>query len=148
MTILGIDHGSKRVGLAVGDTSTLMVFPLRSIEREGMNDDQLIAEIMEIAKTEGAAHFVIGMPGSMRHGEAASKVETAVRAFVDKFKTKTSLTVDTEDERMSSKAADRKRIMLGVSKKKFDRDAVAAAEILQTYVERHFRHDDIEWRKE
>jgi RNase H-fold protein (predicted Holliday junction resolvase) len=52
------------------------------------------------------------------------------------------MTVDLEDERLTSKLAERKRLMFGVSKKNYDKDAAAAAEILQTFMDSHFRHED------
>jgi putative Holliday junction resolvase len=145
MTILGIDYGSKRIGLAVGDVASFIIFPHASIERDGRTDDEVIAEILEVAKVEGVGHIVVGIPKSMRAGAPAGGTEQAARTFYDKLRAATTITADTEDERMTSKAADRKRVFYGIPKQKFDRDAAAAGEILQSYMDRHFRRDDVSW---
>ena len=70
----------------------------------------------------------------------AGDIERAALSFVDELRAVVpeGMAVDTEDERLTSALADRWREMSG-AKGKFDRDAAAAAAILETYIERNFR---------
>lgn len=145
MVILGIDYGTKRIGLAVGDSSTGMVFPLRSIER-GSSLDEAVGAVLEAARAESAVHFVVGVPRRLQgNGHPVGDTERQALDFKNALQAKTDLTVETEDERMSSGLADRWRLMAGTKKSKFDRDAVAAAVILESYIMRRFPREDISW---
>lgn len=144
MTILGIDYGTKRIGLAVGDSSTGMVFPLRSIER-GSSLDEAINAVLEAARAESAVHFVVGVPRRLKGSGDVGDTEREALGFVAALQAKTELTVETEDERMSSALADRWRLLAGTKKSKFDRDAASAAVILESYIMRRFPREDISW---
>jgi putative Holliday junction resolvase len=142
MTILGIDYGTKRIGLATGDSGSSLVFPLRTIERkEGLD---AVAAVLEAARAESAGRVVVGVPRRMTgRGGAAGETERQALAFAESLlagavKLGMTVEVDTEDERMTSALADRWQEMSGGKKGKFDRDAAAAAAILETYIERNF----------
>lgn len=139
MIILGVDFGTKRIGLASGDTSVTMAFPLRSIANEG--PDAAVAATLAAAKQEGAERIVVGMPHRMTgEGEAQGaepgETETRVRAFIAALGKKTALPVETEDERLTSAYVDSLRKSVGGKQKDFDRDSAAAAAILETFMQR------------
>jgi putative holliday junction resolvase len=143
MVILGIDYGTKRIGLATGDSSTGLVFPLRSIER-GSSLDEAVSATLEAVRAESAEHIVVGIPRRLTgEGQQLGDTEREALAFVDALKAKTGLTVETEDERMTSALADRWRMLSGTKKSKFDRDAASAAVILESYVMRRFPREDV-----
>lgn len=136
MLLLGVDFGKKRIGLATGDTDTRMAFALTTID--GSDQRAAIAEIGRIAAKEGTEKLVVGIPVPLARADGAPRanVEAEARAFAVALAEGTGLPVDTEDERLSSRAADRIRAMSETKKTKFERDAVAAAMILETYLER------------
>lgn len=132
MRLLGVDYGTKRVGLAIGDTAPFFVEPLKTIEG-GKDAAQQVAEV---AIEEDAEMIVVGLPVSLaghQGGETAEKV----RIFIEELEKITPLKVCVEDERLTTVIADRMHREFGISsRKKFDRDAVAAAVMLETYIER------------
>lgn len=134
MIVLGIDFGTKRIGIASGDTELAMAFPLRSVA----GGERAAGDVADIAVKEGAGRIVVGIPRRMT-GDAsaeAGETEQLALAFVEELRAATQITVDTEDERLSSAYADSVRSLSGAHHKDFDRDAVAAAAILETYLVR------------
>lgn len=136
MVILGVDYGTKRIGLATGDSASALVFPLRTIDRTAASD--AVAAVLDAARAESAERIVVGVPRRMTGGSETGETERAALAFVGALRAETGIPVDTEDERMTSALADRWRHMEGRKKGKFDRDAAAAAAILESYIERTF----------
>lgn len=140
MIILGVDFGKKRIGLASGDSTTRMAFPFKSID--GTDQAAAIAEIVAAARAEGAERIVIGIPRPLAKadGVVRANVEAEALAFAEALRTAAApLLVEEEDERLSSRMADRWRELSETKKKNFNRDAAAAAAILETYLERVFR---------
>ena len=135
--ILGVDLGARRIGLAVSDPTGLIASPLRVLERSGDADVDRRA-IVAVAREEEAATVVVGLPKEMsgRSGiaaaAAAAEVE-AIRALAPE------LTVEVVDERLTTVIAQRSLIEAGVSrrKRKGTVDKVAAAVILQSYLDAH-----------
>lgn len=138
MRILGIDFGTKRIGLAVGESTSPLVLPSRTVSAEPF--DAAIDAVLAAAAEESAELLVVGVPHRLAKGEGpAGETELLVAKFVEALKAKTDIAIDTEDERMTSALADRWREMAGTKKGNFDRDAAAAAAILETYIERRFK---------
>src|SRR5512142_690281 len=135
MVILGIDYGSKRIGLATGDSGSGFVFPLPAVVR-GPGVDHLKA-ILDAAKAESATHIVVGVPKRMT-GEApvAGEIEQESRAFAAELEKRSGLTVDVEDERMSTALAKRLCESAAHRGEKVDEDSVAACVILESYIHR------------
>jgi putative Holliday junction resolvase len=133
--VLGVDLGSRRIGLAVSDPGGVIASPLRVLERTG-DADRDRAAIVAAAREEEAAAIVVGLPTEMsgRKGEAA-RAATAERDAL------AALVPDLEvvlvDERMTTVIA--QRAMVGAGMKRKDRkqqvDKVAAAVILQSYLD-------------
>jgi putative Holliday junction resolvase len=136
MLLLGIDFGTKRIGLASGDSSLAMSFPLRSLVNSSSAD--VVAGVLAAAVEVGAEKIVVGIPHRMTGEEDATPGDTEerARAFIAALSAQTQLPIDTEDERMTSAYVDSVRRSVGGKDKDFDRDAVAAAAILETYMQR------------
>ncbi len=117
---LGVDWGTKRIGLAMGNNITGVASPYGVVA--GLYD------LMEVVKKEGIDKIIIGEPLKMKD----NKLETdpRYRDFLDILKEETELPIVRIDERLSSKHADS---LVGDKKTKADRDAVAAMLILQSY---------------
>lgn len=132
MRLLGIDYGTKRIGLATGDTDTSLAFPLRTIPNDGV----ALAAIAAAVKDEGADRIVVGMPTRLAGEGSEGDVEAAVRAFVERLRSAVTIPIETEDERMTSAVADRLRKDADRKERDFDRDAHASAILLESYIQR------------
>jgi len=135
MRYLGIDYGTKRIGLAIGDDETGFAFPFMTVANQPGHDP--VAAIATLVAEENVGTLVVGMPYRMS-GEHAEKGETVVliEQFVADLKHRLAIPVETEDERMTSAYVDRMRKDAGMKKEHFDKDATAAAAILDTYLTR------------
>jgi len=133
MRYLGVDYGTKRIGLAVGEDSPFFVGPLRTIESEG--SEGAAKAVAAAAEEESAGVIVVGMPYALPGGEEGETAKL-VREMIGVLKKLTASEVMIEDERMTTAYAERLRRESGASSKKFDKDAAAAAAILETYIEK------------
>lgn len=122
MKILGIDYGTKRVGLAISDeTQTL------ARELEIVSPSVVVKKIQELIDQESVVAVVVGLPLNMS-GEETKKTKE-IRSFLEKLKTKVSVPVETFDERLSSVMAGN---LPGGNK---NVDSLAAQIILQNYLD-------------
>ena len=131
MRFLCIDLGDKRTGLAICDGDEILASPLAVLEGQ----KKLLDEIIEIARQNQVEGLVFGLPLNMDDSEGQRAIQT--RKFADQIKEKTNLPIFFQDERLSSFTAQNKLSQTGLThKKKKDRiDALAAAEILKTFIE-------------
>ena len=128
MNILGIDFGTKRVGLALGDTESASCVPWKVLEKP--TTAALLQELVLIVKEEGIRTLVIGEPLALdgTRGKAAKNVD----AFVSELQSLLPhIPTHLVDERFSSKLADQFTEQYGIG-----RDALAAAAILQSYLDK------------
>jgi putative Holliday junction resolvase len=132
MAILGLDIGEKRIGVALADG--LLAIPLTVIDRTGEAAE--MEQLLALAREYGAERIVVGLPRSMdgsigRQAERVLAFSGALAQYVD-------IPVDTWDERLSTVAAERLLLDTGMKRKrrKGKRDAMAAAIILQAYLDR------------
>ena len=131
---LGIDHGSKRIGLAVSDPEGKVALPAGTLESRGLKRD--LAAIREVVETRQVDRIVVGLPVHM-DGRAGRQAEAA-RAFAQHLAQELRLPVDTMDERWTTKEAERALRETGRKgkQKRAVIDSVAAALLLRTYLER------------
>jgi putative Holliday junction resolvase len=131
MRTLGLDVGERRIGVAISDPDGRLALPLRTHERRG--DD--VGALIDLATREEARRIVVGLPLSLdgSHGQQAAVAE----AFAERLRTRGEIEVVLWDERLSSREADHHLRASGVRGKaaKANRDAVAAAIILQSYLD-------------
>jgi len=135
MRIMGIDLGSRRVGIALSDAAEIMASPSSTIHLDDPGD--AIAEIMTLARDESVEAYVVGLPLSLS-GEDTGQTQIS-RDFADQLASMSGLTVQLVDERLSSRAANSVIKQVGAAKRGLsgsgETDRVAAAIILQTYLD-------------
>ena len=134
MRVLGIDLGSKRIGVAVSDSGGLMASPYEVVARSGSEtiDHQ---RLIEIAQEVGAERFVVGLPLSL-DGSVGPAAETAL-AEAHRLGATTDLPVELYDERFTTVSADRslmERNMKADARRRII-DKVAAAVMLQAWLD-------------
>ncbi|HUZ07407.1 MAG TPA: Holliday junction resolvase RuvX [Candidatus Paceibacterota bacterium] len=133
MRILALDHGTRRVGVAVSDETRTIAQPLEYILAEPFAD--FLARLKKILVEKEIDLVLIGLPRNMdgSHGPAAQKVE----AFVAVLKTAITVPIKMWDERLTSAMANRILIHGKVrrSKRKEKVDKMAAAILLQSYLD-------------
>lgn len=141
MKFLGLDYGTKRIGLAMADDETRLASPLGIIENK--SPSFVVEELEKIIKEEEIKKIVVGLPIGLEHERpplpplikgGAEEMLKKVLGFVDYLKSKLDLIIETEDERFSSEQA--KSLMVGLGRKRADKDTVAAMIILQSYLDR------------
>ena len=134
MRILGLDIGEKRIGVALSDPLGIMAGALTVIERT--TDEAAIKQILDLACENEVERIVVGMPRSL--DGSLGKQAQAVQSFIDSLKGHTQLPLVTWDERLSTVAAERTMLEIGMKrdKRKKRRDSLAAAFILQGYLDR------------
>jgi putative Holliday junction resolvase len=99
--ILGFDYGTRRVGVACGNTLTLSARPLKTLSR---GNTPPWSEIALLVHEFSPALFVVGLPYNMDGTETA--LTPAVRVFADELGTRFNVPVALVDERLSSRAAE------------------------------------------
>lgn len=131
--IIGLDHGAKRIGAAVGDTETGMAFARSAIQRRNLNDD--LAVVGELCSRESANLVVIGLPLNMDGSEGDQAA--AARSFGAAVE-RIGLKIAYEDERLTSWEAGRRLAEAGRRPRRGsgELDSTAARLILQQYLDR------------
>ena len=124
--------GSRTIGLAMSDESGTVAFPLTTIRRKGVRED--LDVLMELLDAHGVQTVVVGMPLHMS-GEMGLRCRR-VMAFVEALKKKWTGRIETWDERLSTRAAERVLLEADLSREKRKRvvDKIAASVILQGYL--------------
>ena len=133
MRILAVDHGEKRIGIALSDPTGTIASPLTVIKHVSRMMDA--AQVANVATEQGAELIVVGQSFD-EEGNPNLAGRRAAR-FAEALKEQTSLPVVLWDESFSTQDARAARIELGVSRKKRagHHDAFAAVMILQSYIE-------------
>ena len=125
---LGIDHGTRRLGVAVGDAETGIATPLRQLPA----DERCWEAILELAGEYAAVGIVVGWPLNADGTEGAQG--RLARKFAAKLAGATGLDVRMWDERLSSFEADQRlKGTMTRKRKKRRHDAVAAAAFLEDF---------------
>jgi putative Holliday junction resolvase len=120
---LGIDWGEKRIGLATAEEELNMALPLGTVAD--------VAGILQTIEEEEITKIVLGRPYQMASLEHT--INPDFLKFVELLESQTNLPVIQIDERLSSLAAD---AMGGPKKMRAGRDEIAAALILQSYLDK------------
>jgi putative Holliday junction resolvase len=133
MRILALDHGSKRIGVAMSDETRTIAQPLEFIPAGPFAD--FLARLRQLIREKEIGLILVGLPRNMdgSYGPAAEKVQTFVAALRDAV----VVPVETLDERLTSAQANRVLIQGGVrrAKRKEKVDKMAAAILLQSYLD-------------
>ena len=137
MRIMGLDFGSKTVGVAVSDSLFVTAQGVEIIRRKEENKlRQTLARIEELITEYEVGEIVLGLPKNMNATEGA-RVDLTME-FKEKLERRTGLPVQMWDERLTTVAADRAMMEAGVRRenRKDYVDMIAASLILQGYLDR------------
>jgi putative Holliday junction resolvase len=131
MIILGIDYGSRKVGLAYSDETELIAAPLSTIFVK--NDADLIAQIKTLALKKKFAKIVLGIPSGWQNVDSPQTAN--VKRFAELLRKEMLMSVEFWDESYSSQRAE-----AGArGKKRANSDSEAARIILQEYLD--YQHE-------
>lgn len=139
MRVIGLDYGTKTVGVAISDEMKLIAQPLVTIERKQANKlRQTYAAIEKIIEEQQVELIVLGYPKNMNNTEG-ERVE-ATKEFKEALERRTGLEVILVDERLTTVEANRILEDTGValSARKEHIDKMAAAIILQNYLDTEY----------
>ena len=136
MRIMGLDFGSKTVGVAVSDSLLMTAQGVEIIRRKEENKlRQTLARIEELIVEYEVGEIVLGLPKNMNATEGI-RVELTLE-FKDKLERRTGLPVHMWDERLTTVAADKTMMEAGIRRenRKEYVDKLAAVYILQGYLD-------------
>jgi putative Holliday junction resolvase len=130
--LIGIDHGIKRIGIAVSDGMGIIARELTVIYRTSRAED--FAKINDIAKQENAIGFVIGIPQNPNAPDGVHTQADTVRLWIERFRESTNLPIATTSEYLTSEEA--RQIAIEKRRKPQDPiDDIAARIILQSFLD-------------
>lgn len=131
--VIGLDHGSRRIGVAVGNEETGQAFPRPALLRRKVAAD--IEQIAALARAEGARRIVLGLPRNMDGSEGSQAA--AARAFGAQLSA-IGLDVVFVDERLTSWQAGEQLAAAGRRPERGsgEKDSAAARLILQEWLDR------------
>ena len=133
---LGIDHGNKRIGLALSDPMNIIAKPFKTLTYS--NPADLMNALKDIIESESVERIVLGLPKGMK-GQDTVQTEVVMN-FADQLKAQLDIPIQLIDERLSSVSAEKaliqQEVKTGYNKGRIDQ--TAAAIFLQQYLE-HIR---------
>jgi putative holliday junction resolvase len=133
MSLLGIDLGEKRVGVAKSDELKLLAHSMGFIRRT--DDEQVIEVILKFIKEHSIGTIVIGLPKTMK-GETGAQAHKAIR-FSELLRKRTGCKVVNWDERLTTVQAEKALLAQDMSraKRREKRDSASAEIMLQSYLD-------------
>lgn len=136
MRIIGLDLGTKTLGVAVSDNTETISTGLTTLRFEENKPSMIIDDLKEIINYYNAGLIVIGLPKNMNNtlGDAV----TRTREFIKVLNNNIDIKVVEQDERLSSVSANNILISADISRKKRKKkvDTIAATIILQSYLDK------------
>lgn len=126
MRYLGIDYGTRRIGIALSDQGGRIAFPKKVIANRG--EARFTEEIKSIIKEENVSEIVVGLPVSLDGRE--TEIMQEVRRFAKALENSTALPVRLENEMLTTHMVEQ----VGIEKEHIDE--AAAALILQAYLDK------------
>lgn len=130
-SVLGLDVGNKRVGVAAASLAARLPRPVTTLER----NDNFFKDLDDIIREEDAGVLIVGLP---RNLEGAHTGQTrSAEAFTEELREHTSLAVEMQDEALTSKQAEKELENRGKPYNRGDIDALAATYILQDWLDEH-----------
>lgn len=136
--LMGLDLGQRRIGVALSDPYGMLASPLGAIELGDPDGGQ--EEVRALVLEHDVGRVIVGLPLLLdgNEGEEAQRV----LAWVEQLRPLLQVPVELWDERLSSAAAERALLESGMrrERRRQHRDAIAAALILQNYLDAHPGH--------
>lgn len=136
-SIIALDVGAKRVGVAVASLIARLPRPLMTLERER----DFFAELEKLIVSEDAGALVVGFPRGMQ-GQSTAQT-TATEDFVVDLRQHVSLPIVFQDEALTSNKAETELEARGRNYSKADIDALAATYILEDFLSEHALLSDL-----
>lgn len=135
MRVLAVDHGEKRLGVALSDPTGTIANPLTVIAHVARTVDA--AQVAELARVHEAGRIVVGI--SLGDDGQPNPAGRSAARFAEALRTQTDLPVDLWDEAFSTRTARAARVAMGVPRHKRagHLDDLAATVILQSYLDAH-----------
>ena len=133
-SLIGLDLGTKTIGVAISDTIPSVATPVKTIKRKKFSVDA--DDLLKIISTKNCCGVILGLPKNMNGSEGPRAQST--RAFARNFSAKTNLPITFWDERLSTVAAEKALLEADTTRKRRAEviDHVAAAYILQGFLDR------------
>lgn len=133
MRIMGLDFGTKRIGIAISDELMITAQGINSLQRKILKSD--LEEISKLAQGNNVEEIIVGLPLNM-DGTYSAKTKEVVE-FVEELTKTVSVPIKTWDERLTTMQAERVLLEADVSraKRKKVTDKLAAQIILQSYLD-------------
>ena len=133
-SLIGLDLGTKTIGVAVSDTILSVATPIKTIKRKKFSIDA--DQLLGVISIKNCCGVVVGLPKNMDGSEGPRAQST--RAFARNFSAKTQLPITFWDERLSTVAAEKALLEADTTRKRRAEviDHVAAAYILQGFLDR------------
>ncbi len=131
-SILAVDYGKKKMGLAISDASRLVSVPLANIKEEGA-DKQIIA-MKKVTSEYSFAFIIVGLPINIAGEETEQSL--IIRKFTKKLDTAFNLPTMLYDERFTSKIANNLLKMQGLTRRERNEgdDKIAASLLLESFL--------------
>ena len=131
--LLGLDLGSKRIGVAITDPLKLTSRPLTTLHRMNLTID--VAQICKLIDNHEVERVIVGLP--LHLGGSRSPTQDFIKPLIAQLRTATHVPIASAEERLSTKRAEdimaRKKLSLQERRKK--RDQFSAAVILEWYLD-------------
>jgi putative holliday junction resolvase len=138
-TVLGIDYGERRIGVAVGELSLRIAHPVSTLH--AASDRERLEQLAPLMQEWQPVLVIVGLPVHMDDGEQSREHPLAARcrAFARKLSRRFSVEVRMVDERLTSYAADQELAAARVPahQRRHVLDQVAAQTILETFFATH-----------
>lgn len=135
MRILGLDLGSKTLGVSVSDETMTIASGITTLRFEENKPEEALEELKKIIEYYNVKQIVIGLPKNMNntYGDAVLRTKNFIKILEDNF----SIPIYEQDERLSSVSANKVLISAELSRRKRKKsvDTVAATIILQNYLD-------------
>ena len=128
--ILAVDFGLRRVGLAISDERQSFAFPRPTLKVSHWRE--AVARIGELCSEEDIERIVVGQPISLA---GIQTKRSDLECFIDALSELTKQPIDTIDERLTSRQAERELAGLSSTRSKGDVDRLSAVIILENYLE-------------
>ena len=143
MRVMGVDVGTKRIGVALSDPTGKIASPLTVIE-VAEDEAENVRRVAELARQHGAELIVVGLPRTLRGTE--EQAAQAASEFASRLAEASGLRVVLWDERLTTAQAERAMLEAGMRRERRRQqvDKVAAAVILQSYLDAHHGQIDPE----
>jgi putative Holliday junction resolvase len=134
-TVIGIDYGTRRIGVAASDPARVTAFPVAVVDV----DDDMWERLVEVVRDREATLVVVGLPVGLSGAEGASAL--AARTLGEELGRRTGLPIEYADERFTTRSAEQLLVASNVKRRKRRTvvDSMAASVMLQSYLDTRTR---------